>query len=193
MHGRYIDIFTSKAGIIAATIQTKNKINPMLVKNSILWGVYLGIALALGTQLLTWAGLGLTNWFVLLTYILVILFTAISLGKLKKADNGKLSFGKAALSVFIIILISRIIFQFYMFIYVNYIDPEWLDKVAEIWTQSMQESKLSSEEIEKNIARFRQSYQTSAMFTLEIFRYGASQFILGILVSLFFVLRLRRK
>jgi hypothetical protein len=46
----------------------------MRLKSILKWGLFLGISISFGTQILTWFGLGITNWFVLLTYVLVIIF-----------------------------------------------------------------------------------------------------------------------
>ena len=80
-----------------------------------------------------------------------------------------------------------------LFIYVNYIHPEWINEVAEVWTKMMQDSGQTSEEIEKRIKGFREDYQTLRMFTISIVKFGLSQFVLGLIVSLFFVLKFKRK
>ncbi len=164
----------------------------MLAKTSIKWGVLLGIGLALGSQILTWLGLGVSNWFVVLTYLLVIVFVALGLGNLKRLDDGKLTLGKAALSVVIIILISRVIFQLYMFVYINYIDPNWVNDVAETWTTMMQEAEISDEQIDQRIKSFRQAWKPLPMFTFEVVVYAIPQIVLGLITSLFFVFKKAR-
>lgn len=165
----------------------------MVLNTSLKWGIILGLAVALGTQILTWLGLGLTNWFVGLTYLLVVVVIILSSRELKKAHNGKLSFGNAALAVLIIVLIGRVLFQSYMFIYTRYIEPEWVNQVAEVWTQMMQEQGDGIEKINQQIAAFRKGYETGPMFTLELIKYAIPQLVLGLITSLVFVLPIRRK
>ena len=164
----------------------------MLLQRSIKWGIYLGLIVVVGTQILTWLGLGLTNWFVGLTYLAVIVCIALGLKEFKKSLEGKIPFGKAILFVLLTILISRIIFQFYMFIYVNYIDPNWIEMVAESWTKTMQEANVTADLINKRIDSFRQAYKPIYMFTISLIQYAIPQFILGFIVSLFYIIKLKR-
>lgn len=164
----------------------------MVLQRSIKWGIYLGLVVVAGTQILTWLGLGLTNWFVGLTYVAVIICIALGLRAFKKSLGSKIPFGKAILFVLLTILISRIIFQLYMFIYVNYLDPNWIEMVAESWTKTMQEASVAEEVINKRIDRFRQAYEPISMFTITLIQYAIPQFILGFIVSLFYVIKLKR-
>ncbi len=163
------------------------------MKSSIKWGFILGIAVVAGTQILTWAGLGLSNWFVALTYLLVVLIVGLGLKDLKIRLGGKLKFPTAALAVLIIILISRIIFQLYMFIYTQYIDPDWVNAVAATWTDSMTNANISSELVADRIDAFRKSYEPLSMFTVQIINFGIPQIILGLIVSIFFISRNKKK
>jgi hypothetical protein len=86
------------------------------------------------------------------------------------------------------ILISRLIFQTYMFIYTRYIDPSWVDQVAEVWTISLQESNTAVEKIDQQISDFRKSYETIPLFTSTLISYIVPQFILGLLVTSIFML-----
>lgn len=165
----------------------------MALNTSIKWGIILGLAVSLGTQILTWLGLGLTNWFVGLTYVLVIVAVIMGARELKRANNDQLSFGNAALAVLIIVLIGRVLFQLYMFAYTRYIDPEWVNQVAEVWTQMMQDKGDTVEKINQQIAAFRRAYETGPMFSVELIKYAIPQLILGLITSLAFVLPIRRK
>ena len=164
----------------------------MIAKTSARWGILLGLALVTGTQILTWAGLGLTNWFIFLTYFWVILFMILAFRDLKAKNEGKLIFKNVLLPIVIIVLISRLIFQIYMFIYINYVDPTWVETVAESWTQTMTETGVDAETIEKRIQFFRNAYVTQRMFTTELIAVGIPQMVLGIIVSLFFVLKRKK-
>lgn len=160
----------------------------MGLKTILKQGLLLGISVALGTQILTWLGLGLTNWFLVLTYLLVVVFSIICLIELKKSGAIKLNLLNAILIVLAIILISRLIFQTYMFFYTRYLDPSWMDTVSETWTISLQESNVSADQIDRQINSFRKSYEVLPMFTSSLISYAVPQFIIGIIVSAVFVL-----
>lgn len=161
----------------------------MEFRHSIIWGLYLGITLSMMTQILTWLGLGTSNWFIYLTYILVIIFISIGLKKLKSKKEGKLSFISSFSFVLVTILLSRLLFQTYMFVYTHYIDPNWVSKVANIWTQQMEQAGISAEQISNSIQGFKEAYQTGNMFTIELIKYGVPQIIIGVLISLYFVFK----
>lgn len=151
------------------------------------WGIILGIAVSLGTQILTWIGLGLTNWFVLLTYVLVVVFVILSLKELKNRTKTTFNFLHAILSVIGIIVIARLLFQTYMYVHIHYIDPTWVETVASTWTKSLQETNVPANKIEQQIDSFRQSYETIPMFTSSLITYAVPQFVLGIIVSILYV------
>ena len=163
----------------------------MWIKN-ITWGLFLGLAVSFATQVLTWLGLGLSNWFVLATYALVVIFIYLRLKNLSQSQPQKISWGTAILTVVILILVSRYVFQTYMYIYTRYIDPEWVNNVAVTWKDMLIESGQDTDSIESTIQSFRKSYETIPMFTIEIVKYGLSQFILGMIVAAFFVFRKRK-
>jgi hypothetical protein len=165
----------------------------MGLKTILKWGLFLGVSIVLGTQILTWLGLGLTNWFVLLTFILVIGFSIVSLIELRNREDLKINFINTILVIIGIILISRLIFQIYMFLYTRYIDPFWIDTVSETWTISLQESNVAANKIEQQINSFRKSYETLPMFTSSLISYAVPQFIIGIIVSVIFVFANKKK
>lgn len=88
---------------------------------------------------------------------------------------------------------GRYVFQSYMFVYINYIDPQWVDTVAERWTQMLKDADISDEQISKRITIFRKAWEPLSMFTTELILYGIPQFVLGMIVSLFYIFRNPRK
>ncbi len=165
----------------------------MQPKMIIKWGLLLGVAVALGTQILTWAGLGLTNWFLILTYVLVVAFSVLSLIELKNRRETTFNFLNAALTIAAIILISRLVFQTYMFVYTRYIEPTWVDTVAETWIATLQASDVDANGIEQQISSFRKSYETLPMFTSSLILYAIPQFVLGLIVCVVFVFFQKKK
>ncbi len=165
----------------------------MHFKTALKWGAYLGITQVIGTQILTWLGQGTSNWFPIMMTVLVILFITMMLKGIKSSEGGKLTFLKALVPIIIAIVAAFYIFQLYMFIYVNYIDPQWIDNTAVSWSQTMADNGVDQADIDKRIDIFRNSYKPLSMFTIQIINYGVPQMILGIIVSLFFIFRRKKK
>ena len=154
-----------------------------MLRISIKWGVILGLSIVVGTQILTWLGYGLTNWFVAITYLAVIITVLYGSRNLRNTLREDFTMIKAMLAVLIMVIISRYIFQTYMFIYINYIEPDWIEKVSEIWTEMLQEKNVAAEQIQQKISTFHRAYEPLNMFTVEIIYIGLSQIILGCIVA----------
>ncbi len=161
----------------------------MIYRFSIKYGLALGLVTALATQVLTWAGLGLTQWFIVATFVLVAIFSVLSSKQLKIRLGGRLTFRQALAHIIVLILVGRLVFQAYMFLYTRYIDPSWIDEVSRTWSETMEASGMARERAEMVIERFEQSYKAVNMFTTTLIQYAVPQVILGLLLSLYFVFR----
>ncbi len=159
------------------------------VRKDLKTGLILGICISIATQILTWLGYGLTSMFVILTYILIVLFIIIAQRNHWLNRSKPIPFIKALISVLIIIIVSRYVFQLYMYIYITYIDPNWINDVSVYWTELLRESNTPQESIAKQIEGFKKAYQPSQMFTIEIIKYGFSQIILGLITSIYFMIK----
>jgi len=147
------------------------------------WGIALGIAVSLGTQILTWLGLGLTNWFLILTYVLLVFVLIFALKEISKIHAGNFKIMNGFLLIVGIIIISRLVFQIYMFIHTRYIDVEWIDSVAEAWEVALTSSNVATVQIENQVQNFRKSYETVPMFTSALLSYAIPQFIIGLIIT----------
>ncbi len=163
-----------------------------MIKVGIKWGINMGLALVLATQILTWLGLGTSMWFIIINYVVVIIFLTLGIHSFSKLHPQNFNFNKSLGVVLIIVLLSRFIFQTYMYVYTTYADPMWIDNVAETWSQQLIEAEYSQEAIEQNIQAFRNSYRPANMFTIEIIKYGIPQIIIGTVIALIFLWRLKR-
>lgn len=152
-----------------------------VIKVGFYWSLALGIAVAFAIQLLTWMGLGLSPLTWVSTYILVILFAVLSGAALGRAIGARPGLVSAGAMIAILILASRIIFQIYMLFYITYIDPSWVDATASFWQDQLRDAGQSDGAIKRTIEDFRMQWTTDYMFTIGIIRYGAPQFILGLI------------
>ena len=154
-----------------------------MIQSSFKWGFLLGFLTSLGTQILTWLGLGLTNWFVLLTYFLVIVIIGCAVKGWKKYPEPRPGFINILLGVLIAVLLARLIFQAYMYIYIFHVYPTWVDDVAVTWTDSLRQSGAEESTINSMISSFRQAWEPLNIFTIELVKFGVPQFILGGIIA----------
>ncbi len=152
-----------------------------LLKHHLLWGVGLGAAEVACIQVLTWVGLGLSHVTWILTYVLVVVFAVLGARSLHQRLAARPRFLQAVVLIVAMILVSRLIYQTYMFLYINYVDPTWIETVAEVWSGQLQEAGTPPEQIAKQIDGFRMQWRTGYIFTLGIVSFGVAQFVLALL------------
>ena len=154
-----------------------------MIQSSLKWGLLLGFLTSLGTQILTWVGLGLTNWFVILTYILVIALIGWMVKSWKGTFNPRPGFMNVLMGVLTVVIIARLIFQAYMYVYIVYVDPSWVDDVAVTWAESLRQSGADESTVDSMISSFRRAWEPMNIFTIELVKFGIPQFILGGIVA----------
>ncbi len=151
------------------------------LKHHLFWGLALGAAVVLTIQVLTWVGLGLSNWTWILPWMLVVVFAVLAGKSFAKRLGARPRFLQAALLLLVMIFVARVMYQTYMFVYINFVDPTWVDTVAEVWTGQLEESGASEEEIDKRITNFRKQWETGFVFTVGLVAYALPEFVLGLL------------
>lgn len=153
------------------------------LKHDLPWGIGLGTAVVLCIQILTWVGLGLTHWTWVSTYAMVVVFSILGTRSLRKHLTVRPGFPRAALLIALMVLVSKLMEQTYMFVYINFVDPTWVETVAELWSGQLRDTGVSEARIARLIADFRHQWQTSYIFSLGILRYGIAQLILGLITA----------
>ncbi len=91
------------------------------------------------------------HWSVMVIGILVtIAVIVMGIKKVKESNNGLLSLGDALKTGLGIALIAGVISVIYTFIFTNYIEPEYFERMAEVQQQKMLEQypNMSDEQIE---------------------------------------------
>ena len=91
------------------------------------------------------------HWSVMVIVILVtIAVIVMGIKKVKESNNGLLSLGDALKTGLGIALIAGVISVIYTFIFTNYIEPEYFERMAEVQQQKMLEQypNMSDEQIE---------------------------------------------
>lgn len=151
-----------------------------LLKHHLLWGAALGAGAVLSTQILTWMGLGLSSLTWVSNYVLVVVVAVLAGRSLTRRIAGRPGFWQAAVMLVVMLLVARLMYQTYMFVYINFVDPSWVDTVSEVWTKQLEEAGTTEETIEKNIARFRKQWETKFVFTLGLIAYALPELVLGL-------------
>lgn len=148
------------------------------------FGAALGAAVVSAIQILTWVGLGLTVWTWISSYLLVVLFTALAGRAFLKRGSSPPGMVQTLLMVTAMVFVAKVMFQTYMFVYLNYVDPTWVETVAEFWEGQMRESGTDEERIVANISDFRNQWRTRYIFTIGIVRYSVTELVLGTVSAL---------
>ena len=157
---------------------------PGLLQHHLYWGLGLGAAVVLTIQVLTWLGLGLSNLTWILTWTMVVVFAVLAGKSLGRRLGARPRLLQAILLLVVMILVGRVIYQTYMFVYINYVDPTWVDTVAEVWSAQLEESGATADQIDRKIESFRRQWETGFVFTLGLVAYALPEFVLGFLAML---------
>jgi hypothetical protein len=115
----------------------------------------------------------------------IILLAGMIYGTVQYRNNylgGYISFGKAFLSGFLIVLISALVSSIYSYVFMVYIDPAYLDKIIEQAMEKaeagMLEKGLTEEQMEPGLAMTRKFMSPVVMSVMAIL---SSAFIGGII------------
>jgi len=155
-----------------------------LLKHHLYWGLGLGAAVVLTIQILTWMGLGLSNLTWILPWALVVVFALLAGKSLGRRLGTRPRFLQALLLLIAMILVARVVYQTYMFVYINFVDPTWVDTVAEVWSAQLEESGATAEQIDEQVASFRRQWETGFVFTLGLIAYTLPQLVVGTVAML---------
>ncbi|MBL4642243.1 MAG: DUF4199 domain-containing protein [Flavobacteriaceae bacterium] len=114
------------------------------------YGVYLGVISVIMSLIVYATGNHLQpHWAVnLISVLVMITFIALGMGKFKSSNGGYMSWGKAVKNGMGIVLISMLITILYLFLFINYIEPEFKTQTLEIAQQTWIDSNMTSEQVE---------------------------------------------
>lgn len=162
-------------------------------KNSINYGVILGIILALITTLMYVVNTELfTKWWIGIITILIVIVTGIvSTAKSKSLLGGFMSFKEAFSSYFITVAIGLLISTAVGILIFTVLDPELAEylneRTLEITREFMEGFGAPEEEINKALADMEGKNNFSMMNQLKSYVFGlVFQAVLGLLVALIF-------
>ena len=167
--------------------------NQSFFKRPLFWyGIYFGVASIVYFILIYAINFEFFGRFLLfITIGFAIQVTFMILGGIaeRKAAGGYLKYGKAMLSCLLIGLIGSLVSLIFSFIFVNYIDPEFLKNLSEVMKESVMNfmqsfGSINDEDIDKALANMDKEFANAGTIV-----YYLKQFFLRELPwSLFFAL-----
>lgn len=158
--------------------------------NSINYGLYLGIALALITIAIWFINLNLMAniWLGFGILLAVIAFGVVSTAKSKSLMGGFLTFKEAFSAYFITIAVGVIISQIVNFVLYNFIDPEAAKQIQQITIDStvnmMEGFGAPAESIAEAVEKIESTDQFSILSTLKTIAWSlVLQAVIGLIVA----------
>ena len=124
-------------------------------KTALYYGVILGIATILVSVILYALGMHYDQDWKQSTFSILAIAVVIFIGikKFKEINGGYLTLGQAIKTGLGIAVIGGIISVIYTFVFINYIEPDFMTKIAEIQEQTMLERfpNLTDEQMEQQL------------------------------------------
>lgn len=81
-------------------------------------------------------------------YVLFFIIMGVFATRIKKSNGGYIEFREIFGAIFIMILISELIYVVYNFIYYKYIDPQFMDKMKVAYMTFMENFKIPDDKLE---------------------------------------------
>ena len=104
----------------------------------------------------------------------------------KNNNDGRMTFRQGFLIGFIMLVISGLFSAIFNFIYVHYIDPEFVDRLRDQMVEFMESNNVPDSEIAKGTARFEKMRGTLPETLISGLTSGAvTGVVLGLIVSAF--------
>ena len=157
-----------------------------VASNALNYGLITGAVLIVYSLLLYIANLYLNKSLGYISYI--FLLGGMVWGTLeyrKKAGNGFLTYGQAFNSCFLIGLIAGILATIYMFVFVKYINPGFINEIIEQARVKLQTQNLTDDQIETALD-YTRKFTTPAMMTIwGLVIYAIISAVLGLITAIF--------
>ena len=131
------------------TIPTRNK---MAMKFGLITGI-IYIVLFSVTNLLM-GNIMMYNVMRCIVYVIYMVLIGVFVSQIKKADGGYLEFKDAFGAAFVILLTAGILYFIYAYIYFQFIDPHYLEKMKTSVVTYMELHKVPDEAIDKTVKSF---------------------------------------
>jgi hypothetical protein len=152
-----------------------------LMKNALNWGVIMGIVLIIYSLLMFFLDLSLEKWVSWVSYIFII--GVLVLGTINyrdKALGGVMTYGQALGFGVMTILFASIINAIYFYVFVVFIDPEFINKMLAQTEEMYVKQGLSEQQIETAMGMVKKFMNPILMCLISI----PSTVFMGLIISL---------
>jgi hypothetical protein len=104
----------------------------------------------------------------------------------KKANGGVMTYFQGVLIALIILLISSLVASLFNYLYVNYVDPDFVGRMKDEMTAFMERNRVPQDQIDASVAKFDDMSPTPVKALLNGLKNGSiGGVVLGAIISAF--------
>jgi hypothetical protein len=104
----------------------------------------------------------------------------------KHANGGLMTYGQGVIIALVMLLISSFISSVFNYLYVNYVDPSYIENMKAQMTEFMERSNVPEDQIAKSTAKFDEMNPAPLMMLVNALKNGLiGGTILGAIISIF--------
>jgi len=125
---------------------------PNFLKSSLYWGVILGVVLIIYSLLLYFVDLSLEKWVQWVSYAIMIGGIVLATINYRNTElGGAITYGQALGFGTMLILVASILYAIYNFVFMQFIDPGFSEKMLQMAEEQLVDRGMSTEQIDMAI------------------------------------------
>ncbi len=154
-----------------------------MIRQGLKFGFGLGVAYVINVQILTWLGLGLTSW----VFAMELVLLAITVFLLEMRDRRHPGESRTAAGVvgrmLALVLATTFINALYLVIYINIINPDWVDMVVTLRGDLLRAGGMPEEQIADRMVQMRGAFRPLSMLTMGLLFPALWKSVIGLLLT----------
>jgi len=158
-------------------------------KYALNYGAILGLILIIFNVILYATGFLLNGKLGVITYVFIIFITINAIKKLRESQGELLTYGQGVKMGAMVNIFSGILMAMFTYTLYSVIDPDLLNKIAEIQEQTLMTKGFSDDEIEMQMQMFK-NFNTPGFIAFSSW-FGSA--LIGLIISLIASIFLKRK
>ena len=159
---------------------------PNVWKNALNWGLIVGIVLIIYSILMYFLDFSLEKWVSWVSYILLI--GGIVYSTIQYRDTvlgGSITYAQALGFGVIISLYAAVLSGIYSYVFLTFIDPDFIEKIAEMTQQQMLDQGLSEDQVEQAMEMQKGFMKPWVMVLISIPALTFMGFVFSLITSIF--------
>lgn len=121
-----------------------------------------------------------------LALVLTVVSVVLAHKAFKRANGGVMTYFQGVLIALIMILISSLVASLFNYLYVNYVDPDFVGRMKDEMTAFMERNRVPQDQIDKSVAKFDDMNPTPVKALLNGLKNGfIGGVVLGAVISAF--------